>query len=206
MFCLAWEWRRVALAASLFHKCSVNCAIGGGPMDETGASEDDSPSQPSQPSRPSVPSAPSAPSATDEANCILEMARAMCARIHEAGDTPSPETIQALRSDLQELSSSIEGSLRQNTLERARFISERDLLLQEVHAEQVDREANISRIAERQRFLFERQTAQSGQATAADRAVASASYVEAALASLCPHVTQTSPGCSQLHETTREAP
>jgi len=73
-----------------------------------------------------------------------------------------------------------------------------DLLRSEINSELVDREANAARIVERQQFLFQRSSALIGQSSAADRACASALYVEAALASLCPHVNTPMSGCTVL--------
>ena len=71
--------------------------------------------------------------------------------------------------------------------ERTRATVEKDALRAEMHAELVDREANAARVAERQRVLFERGSALAGQAGAQERAYASAAFVEAAVASLCPN-------------------
>lgn len=81
---------------------------------------------------------------------------------------------------------------------KTRARAEKDVLRAEVHGELVDREANAARVAERQRFLFERSAAQMGQSSAGDRAAASAAFVEAALVTLCPHPQQMSAGCEQL--------
>ena len=79
-----------------------------------------------------------------------------------------------------------------------RHRAELDAMRSEIHAELVDREANTARVAERQRFLFERTSAQPGQLSAYDRASASAAYVEAALVALCPHSSTHSAGCDEL--------
>jgi hypothetical protein len=63
---------------------------------------------------------------------------------------------------------------------------ETDIMHAEMQSEHVDREANAARIAERQRFLFQRNAA-IGDASAYDRAVMGANYVETALVTLCPH-------------------
>jgi hypothetical protein len=81
---------------------------------------------------------------------------------------------------------------------QSRFTAERDALRSELHCESVDREANAARVAERQRFLFERAVALPGQGDASDRASASAAFVEAAMASLCPHGPPPASGCEAL--------
>lgn len=131
---------------------------------------------------------------------VMVLARLLCDKIHDAGDCPSPELMKSLREELSQLSLLVQRNVRHNSAQRARWLSEKDIMRAEMHGEQVDREANSARIADRQRFLFERAVAQSGQSTAAEKAVASAAYVEAALASLCPHVGNTSPGSAQLAE------
>lgn len=81
---------------------------------------------------------------------------------------------------------------------QSRFTAERDALRSELHCESVDREANAARVAERQRFLFERAVALPGQGDASDRASASAAFVEAAMASVCPHGPAPASGCEAL--------
>lgn len=130
----------------------------------------------------------------------MELAQALCARIQDAGDNPSTELMSSLRQDLRQLQVLVQAEARRTAAERQRFLVEKDVLRQEMHAEQVDREANSARVAERQRFLFERAASQPGQSAAGERAVASASFVEAALASLCPHISEKSPGSAQLAE------
>jgi hypothetical protein len=136
----------------------------------------------------------------EERSEAMVLARALCDRINSVGDSPTDETLVSLRQDLQQLHLLVQAEARQSAEERARFLVEKDVMREEMHAEHVDREANAARVAERQRFLFERSVAQPGQASAAERASASASFVEAALASLCPHVAQKSPGMAQLAE------
>ena len=136
----------------------------------------------------------------EEGSEAMVLARALCDRINSAGDSPTVEMFASLREDLQQLHLVVQAEARQSAEERARFLVEKDVMREEMHAEHVDREANAARVAERQRFLFERSVAQPGQASAAERASASAAFVEAALASLCPHVAQKSPGTAQLGE------
>ena len=104
----------------------------------------------------------------------------------------------SVRSVAKRLNKLLQTMARQQSVEKARATAEIDTLRAEMHAELVDREANGARVAERQRFLFERHAAQNGQASAADRAAQSAAFVEAALVSLCPHTTTHAPGCAQL--------
>ena len=99
---------------------------------------------------------------------------------------------------LEKLEQTLQAGERDAAYRKSRAIVEKDQLRSEVHCELVDREANAARVSERQRFLFERSTAQPGQASAAERASASALYVEAALVALCPHSTPRSSGCDQL--------
>ena len=103
-----------------------------------------------------------------------------------------------VRSTAKRINKLLQTMARQQSVEKARATAELDTLRAEMHAELVDREANGARVAERQRFLFERNAAQNGQASASDRAAQSAAFVEAALVSLCPHTTTHASGCAQL--------
>lgn len=87
---------------------------------------------------------------------------------------------------------------RRATELKARARTQLDMLRTEINDELVDREANAARIAERQQFLFQRASAVPGQLGAAERAVASATYVESALVALCPHVNHPMPGCAHI--------
>lgn len=115
----------------------------------------------------------------------------------QAGN-PAQLDLNDIRNAAKRLNKLLQTLARQKAFEKARATAEFDALRSEVHAELVDREANAARVAERQRFLFERHTAQMGQASAAERAAQSAALVEAALVSLCPHTTQQAAGCAQL--------
>jgi hypothetical protein len=127
--------------------------------------------------------------------------RAMSARIENAVGQCEALTPQ----DMDDIHTALTSALHDiNTLQRTlehmktRHTIESDLLRAEVHSELVDREANAARVADRQRFLWERSVALPGQAAAGDRAAASAAYVEAALSALCPHSTPRSNGSEQL--------
>ena len=81
--------------------------------------------------------------------------------------------------------------------------AEIDLLRSELHGELVDREANAARVKERQRYIFDGLSALDGQATAYERAHASAAYVEAALVSLDVNAQTAGHGCETLFERAR---
>lgn len=124
-------------------------------------------------------------------------------------DVPSAlKQVRLLNKIINELHKQLKTIERKQTVNAARRVAEYDCLRSAMHCELVDREANAARISDRQRFLWERSNAQAGQASAAERAGASAAYVEFALASLCPHVLARSAGCDQLalpqHKTTNE--
>ena len=121
-------------------------------------------------------------------------------QLHQATENGTPLTCAAILDRLLQLQQALQSEQREHAFLEARAVMEKDQLRSELHCELVDREANAARVIERQRFLFERSTAQPGQSSAAERASASALYVEAALVALCPHSTPRSPGCTQLAE------
>ena len=127
---------------------------------------------------------------------------ALTTKLLEAADASANGGAQidtaSVQSSMRRLTKLFQSAARQKSVEKARSVAQLDTLRAEMHTELVDREANAARVAERQRFLFERHAAQHGQASAADRAGQSAAFVEAALVSLCPHATTHSPGCAQL--------
>ena len=112
--------------------------------------------------------------------------------------TDEPLTPKTILDELHTIEQKLLEGERNAAYLKSRAVIEKDQLRAEMHCELVDREANAARVAERQRFLFERSMAQPGQASAGERASASALYVEAALVALCPHSTPRSPGCDQL--------
>ena len=132
---------------------------------------------------------------------VLDEALQVCVLVKEglwaleSADTDQLQTLVARASRLHNL---LLQAIRHDAASIARARIERDSVKLEMHAELVDREANSARVADRQRLLFERSAAQPGQASAGERAVQSAAYVEAALASLCPHGAAVSVGCEQL--------
>jgi len=131
----------------------------------------------------------------------LSLTKELHERLATGQDISNNELQRHLRS-LNKLFSEQERALkrarRDFEAQTLRHTTELDALRSEVHCELVDREANAARISERQRFLFERPTAQAGQAAANERASASAAYVEAALVALCPHSNPRSSGCDQI--------
>lgn len=82
--------------------------------------------------------------------------------------------------------------------ERVRGRVELDALRAELQGELIDREANSARIYERQKYLFERSEALSGQSSAHERAAASAAYLESALLALDVHLQPVGGGCEAL--------
>lgn len=104
----------------------------------------------------------------------------------EARDGTSALDVPGLKTLVKEAVREARAASRALTVAELRHRTACDLLRQEIRSEGVDREANSARINERQRVLFERSSAQQGALAAHDFAAASAGYVEAALASLCP--------------------
>lgn len=138
----------------------------------------------------------------------LEQSVALSTSVHSALESALHGTGELdpnnLLTNLKTFHHLLQRAQREHAEAIARFTAELDCLRSEMHCELVDREANAARISERQRFLFERQSAQPGQLTAAERAAQSAAYVEAALAALCPHSTPLAPGCEQLARVHKE--
>lgn len=108
---------------------------------------------------------------------------------------PEETTWNDVRKIAKSLMRAVTQAERQQEADAKRALVERDVMRSEMHGELVDREANAARVAERQRFLYERPLAQNGLAQAFERASASASFVEAALVALCPHAHPPSRGC-----------
>lgn len=117
---------------------------------------------------------------------------------HELDLTTFKKRLKTLNRLFAEQKQELTQTKRTLHFQKLRATVEVDALRAEVHAELVDREANAARVAERQRFLFERAVALPGQLSASDRAGASAAFVEAALVALCPQTTTPSHGCEQL--------
>lgn len=135
-----------------------------------------------------------------DANEGLSLTKSLYEAAEAAIRNESQMDAASVRQSAKKLNKLLLTLARQQNCEKTRATIELDTLRAEMHAELVDREANAARVAERQRFLFERQAAQHGQSAAADRAAQSAAFVEAALVSLCPHPTRPSPGCKQLDQ------
>ena len=115
-----------------------------------------------------------------------------------AATLPETDTLRELQHIADSLHAHALCDARQAADAAAQTRVQMDILRLEINSELVDRDANAARIAERQQFLFQRASALPGQATAAERAVASAAYVETALVSLCPHVGMPMAGCAVL--------
>ena len=106
--------------------------------------------------------------------------------------------LDAVKRVVKQANAAIHQVMRESAMVKVRARAEQDTLRAEIHSELIDVAANAARVADRQRALFERHQALSGQLSAHDRAAASASYVEAALAALCPNGHTRSSGCDQL--------
>lgn len=106
--------------------------------------------------------------------------------------------LHAVKRVVKQANSTIHRLDRELARVKAEARVEKDVLRAEIHCELIDVAANAARVAERQSVLFERSQALNGSASAFDRAVASASFVESALHSLCPHNYSRAPGCDQL--------
>ena len=125
----------------------------------------------------------------------LEIVRA----VSDALDSPYTDATRSFAKErLATLDATLQLIKRDAAAAHTRHTAEKDVLKAELHCEAVDREANAARVAERQRFLFERAVALPGQSDASERASASAAFVEAALASLCPHGLPPAAGCEAL--------
>lgn len=128
----------------------------------------------------------------------LDLAKVACTRVDAALQGGRKLDLSDLRDTLGKLTKTLLTiQINQVFAEKAAAI-QLDQLRLEVHNELVDREANAARVADRQRFLFERATALAGQASSAERALTSASYVEAALVTLCPHAKKPTTGTTQI--------
>lgn len=125
----------------------------------------------------------------------IEIVRTLAQTLDNPYTDATPSLAQA---KLKDLDNTLQLIKREVAIAHARHTAEKDVLKAELHCEAVDREANAARVAERQRFLFERAVALPGQGDASERASASAAYVEAALASLCPHTLPPAAGCEAL--------
>lgn len=109
-----------------------------------------------------------------------------------------PNTADALQ-NAHSLQQQLQTLKRQLMDLKARNTAERDILSMEMHHELVDREANAARTADRQRYIFERSSALTGQLSAFDKASQSTAFVESAVANLCPYATNNpSTGCHSL--------
>lgn len=103
-------------------------------------------------------------------------------------------SIEELLETLECVEAEAHALARQLDDERARHELELKTIRREIHDELIDREANAARIIDRQRALFER-SGLDGQLSAHERAIASANFVESAIAALCPNPPPHSSDC-----------
>lgn len=90
---------------------------------------------------------------------------------------------------------------RQLAEEKLRGRAEVDALRVEVASELVDVAAHSARVQDRQRILFERSNALSGQAAAHERAASATAMVEASLQAICGSSVLCAPGLQRLYDT-----
>tara|TARA_X000001036_G_scaffold37793_1_gene30603 strand:- start:3268 stop:3705 length:438 start_codon:yes stop_codon:yes gene_type:complete len=107
--------------------------------------------------------------------------------LDKSGKLPDKVTWADVRRLSKAVLRGMQATERQAAADRQRALNEKDIMRNEMHVDVVDREANAARIAERQRFLFERSSANQQRSSSFEYAPASASYVEAALVALCTH-------------------
>jgi hypothetical protein len=111
---------------------------------------------------------------------------------------PSPNSARTLQ-NARLLHQQLQALKRQFLDLKARYQVERDIVAMEMHHELVDREANAARTSDRQRYIFERSSALSGQLSAFDKASQSTAFVESGVANLCPYASNApSTGCHSL--------
>lgn len=125
---------------------------------------------------------------TDESLALLRDTKRIFSEMRSLRDTGAPvsrETLDDWREVVKRSNQEIARLKRQHAAQAERHRVEMAVFSEEVRHELVDREANAARTADRLRVLFERD---SGSArNVFDRAMGSASAVEATLASLCPY-------------------
>lgn len=114
------------------------------------------------------------------------------------GELPEDASWSAVRKLAKSLMRNVASMERDAEHAKKQALAERDLLKSEVHMELVDRDANAARVAERQRFLFDRAHIAQTRSLANDHASASAAFVEAAIVALCPHHNPPSHGCEVI--------
>lgn len=130
----------------------------------------------------------------------MESARASLAstkRIHseikqheQSGSTVSTETLSEWKSVVATANKELSKMVKKLSGVEERHRVEVSIVNEELRGELVDREANSARNAERFRMLLERD----GNSSHLDRAINSASVVEASIAALCPHGAGVGPG------------
>tara|TARA_Y100000389_G_scaffold161900_2_gene164477 strand:+ start:843 stop:1343 length:501 start_codon:yes stop_codon:yes gene_type:complete len=105
--------------------------------------------------------------------------------MRECGGKVPSETLDDWRAIVKRTNREIARLRTVCKLQEERHRVEMAVFSEEVRHELVDREASAARTADRFRVLYEKESG--GARNMFDRAVASASAVDAALASLCPH-------------------
>ena len=111
-----------------------------------------------------------------------------------AGDEPFDR--KAATKTLKTAQSTISSLRRHNFNQKTRHQVEKDIMHAEIANEQVDREANSIRIADRQRQLFERSVHQN--VSVLDTAVSAAGFIENQLSTLCPHANSKADGSREV--------
>lgn len=113
------------------------------------------------------------------------------------GTKPPAETIADWRSVVRMANSEMLRMAKQLSAAEERHKVEMSVIAEEMRSELVDREANVARTAERFRVLQDRS---GSTGNTYERAVASSSVVESAIAQICSHALNSSAGSILLYE------
>lgn len=127
---------------------------------------------------------------------------------HEARALPQEQELASWRRTVSQANAAISTLLKVLSLQKRQFETERDVLLEEMRAELVDREAHAARTAERYRIFADRESSGLNEpsclsAVAYDRALHSARQIDLALAGLKTTAQFAGPGCSALEKEAR---